>query len=108
MIFRSLHTDVPVPSVPFQEAVLHQAEKLGATPALIEAETRRTLTYRDLVRDVGRFATAIASRGMRKGDVFAVMLPNLLEFAIAFYGVLAAGGIITALNPLYTTDEITQ
>jgi acyl-CoA synthetase (AMP-forming)/AMP-acid ligase II len=45
---------------------------------------------------------------MRKGDVFAVMLPNLPEFATAFYGVLAAGGVITTLNPLYTVDEIAR
>lgn len=45
-------------------------------------------------------------RGMRKGDVFALMLPNVPEFATAFYGVLAGGGAVTTLNPLYTTDEV--
>jgi acyl-CoA synthetase (AMP-forming)/AMP-acid ligase II len=43
---------------------------------------------------------------MRKGDVFALMLPNVPEFATPFYGVLAAGGVVTTINPLYTPDEI--
>jgi acyl-CoA synthetase (AMP-forming)/AMP-acid ligase II len=108
MIFQSPHVEIPVPSVPFQEFVLHQATKLGAIPAMVEAETGRTITYGDLARDVCRFASAIAGRGMRKGDVFARMLPNLPEFATAFYGVLAAGGVITTLNPLYKVDEIAR
>jgi len=108
MIFQSSHAEIPLPSVPFQEFVLHQATKLGAIPAMVEAETGRTITYGDLAHDVSRFATAIAARGMQKGDVFAVMLPNLPEFAIAFYGVLAAGGVITTLNPVYTVDEIAR
>jgi acyl-CoA synthetase (AMP-forming)/AMP-acid ligase II len=106
MIFRSPHADVHIPDVPFHRFVLHRAEKLKAMPALIDAETDRILTYGDLARDVCRLAGALAARGMRKGDVFALMLPNVPEFATAFFGVLAAGGVITTLNPLYTADEI--
>jgi acyl-coenzyme A synthetase/AMP-(fatty) acid ligase len=84
MIFQSPHAEITVLSVPFQEFVLHQATKLGAIPAMVEAETGHTITYGDLARDVCRFATAIAARGMRKGDVFAVMLPNLPEFVPRF------------------------
>jgi acyl-CoA synthetase (AMP-forming)/AMP-acid ligase II len=106
MIFQGPHPDVPIPSVPFHQFVLHRAEKLKAIPALIDAETGRTLTYGELARDVCQLAAALGARGMRKGDVFAIMLPNVPEFATAFYGVLAAGGVITTLNPLYTTEEI--
>ncbi|HMD06339.1 MAG TPA: AMP-binding protein [Candidatus Acidoferrum sp.] len=106
MIFRSPHADVHIPDVPFHRFVLHQAEKLKAMPALIDAETDRILTYGELARDVCRVAGALAARGMRKGDVFALMLPNVPEFATAFFGVLAAGGVITTVNPLYTPDEI--
>jgi acyl-CoA synthetase (AMP-forming)/AMP-acid ligase II len=106
MIFRSPYADVHIPDVPFHRFVLDRAEKLKAMPALIDAETGRTLTYGELARDVCRLAGALAARGMRKGDVFAVMLSNVPEFATAFYGVLAAGGVITTLNPLYTSDEV--
>ena len=108
MIFQGPHADVPIPGVPFHQFVLHRAEELKAKPALIDAETGRTLTYGELARDACQLARALAARGMRKGDVFAVMLPNVPEFATVFYGVLAAGGVITTLNPLYTIDEITH
>jgi acyl-CoA synthetase (AMP-forming)/AMP-acid ligase II len=106
MIFRSPHADVSVPDVPFHKFVLHGAEKLKEMPALIDAETGRILTYGELERGVYRLAGALAARGLQKGDVFAVMLPNVPEFATAFFGVLGAGGIVTTLNPLYTADEI--
>jgi acyl-CoA synthetase (AMP-forming)/AMP-acid ligase II len=108
MIFRSPHADVSVPNVSFHEFVLYCAEKRKTMPALIDAETGRTLTYEQLARDVYRLAGALAARGVRKGDVFALMLPNVPEFATAFFGALASGSVITTLNPLYTTDEITH
>ena len=106
MIFTSRHPNVPVPDVPFHEFVLCQANELNEKPVFIDAETGRSVTYRELVRNVYRCAGALAVRGLRKGDVFALLLPNIPEFANAFYGVLAAGGIITTLNPLSTADEI--
>jgi acyl-CoA synthetase (AMP-forming)/AMP-acid ligase II len=53
-------------------------------------------------------AAGLAARGFRKGDVFAIYSPNLPEYALAFYGVSAAGGINTTISPLYTTDELTR
>jgi len=32
--------------------------------------------------------------------------PNVPEYALAFYGATAAGGIVTTVNPLYTVDEL--
>jgi non-ribosomal peptide synthetase component E (peptide arylation enzyme) len=81
MIFQGPHADVPIPDVPFHEFVLHRAQESKAMPALIDAETDRILTYEELARDVCRLAGALAARGLRKGDVFAVMLPNVPEFA---------------------------
>jgi acyl-CoA synthetase (AMP-forming)/AMP-acid ligase II len=106
MIFRSPHADVPIPPIAFHEFVLCHANELDEKPALIDAETGRSFTYKELVRDVYRCNGALATRGLRKGDVFALLLPNIPEFATAFFGVLAAGGVVTTLNPLYTANEI--
>jgi acyl-CoA synthetase (AMP-forming)/AMP-acid ligase II len=38
--------------------------------------------------------------------VFAIYCPNLPEYAVAFYGVLLAGGTNTTINPLYTVEEL--
>lgn len=45
-------------------------------------------------------------RGFIKGNVFAIYLPNIVEYAIVFYGVGFAGGTSTTVNPLYTAEEL--
>lgn len=55
-----------------------------------------------------RCASALAKEGFKKGDVFAILLPNLPEYPIIYYGVISLGGIVTTMNPLYTDDEITH
>ena len=65
-----------------------------------------TLTYRQLLDQVNRFAAALASLGVKKGDRVALMLPNLPQFVIGFYGALKLGAIVVNTNPTYTTREI--
>lgn len=67
-----------------------------------------TLSYRRLLDQVNRFAAALAALGVRKGDRVALMLPNLPQFIIAFYGTLKAGAIVVNTNPAYTAREIEQ
>ena len=51
-------------------------------------------------------AVGLHKLGLRKGDVFAILLPNLPEYAMAFLGVAAAGGTVTAMNPMLRAEEI--
>jgi long-chain acyl-CoA synthetase len=44
--------------------------------------------------------------GLRKGDRFAIMLPNILQYPVALMGALLAGLVIVNVNPLYTEDEL--
>jgi long-chain acyl-CoA synthetase len=53
-----------------------------------------------------RFAHALVGLGLQQGDRVALMLPNCPQFLIAFYGALKAGGVVTAMNPLYTPREL--
>jgi long-chain acyl-CoA synthetase len=64
------------------------------------------LTYRDLDGAANRFAHALLSLGVERGDRVALMLPNCPQFLIAFYGALKAGAVVTAINPLYTPREL--
>src|SRR3989454_7245232 len=41
----------------------------------------------------------------RRGDVLALFMPNLPEFALAFHGTLAAGGVVTTVNSLATVQR---
>jgi long-chain acyl-CoA synthetase len=64
------------------------------------------LTYRTLNAAANRFAHALLGFGLKRGDRVALMLPNCPQFLIAFYGTLKAGGVVTAVNPLYTPREL--
>ncbi len=106
IVYESPHPEVSIPDVPLHELVLGAAEGYGDKPALIDGPSGRTLTYAQLVEAVRRVAAGLAERGFRKGDAFAIWLPNAPEYAVAFYAVSLAGGVSTTANPLYTADEL--
>src|ERR1700761_9446632 len=58
-----------------------------------------TMTYSALADQVARFADYLIDGGLRPGDRVGVMLPNRPEFAVVFYGVMHAGGVVVPLNP---------
>jgi acyl-CoA synthetase (AMP-forming)/AMP-acid ligase II len=108
MIFRGPHADIPLPVTPLPEFIFRQAEALADKPALIDGPTGNATTYCQLAAGVRRAAAGLAARGFTKGDVFATVVPNIPEFAVAFYGVAALGGATTMINPLYTAEEMAR
>jgi acyl-CoA synthetase (AMP-forming)/AMP-acid ligase II len=108
MIIRSGSPPVAIPEISITEFVLRHAEPLAAKPALIDGPTGRTLTYGALADGIRRMATALARRGFKKGDVFAIYSPNLPEYAVVFHAVASLGGIVTTVNPLYTAGELAK
>jgi acyl-CoA synthetase (AMP-forming)/AMP-acid ligase II len=101
-----MSSPVPVPTLSLPDFVMEQFGARGDKPALIEFPTERTLTYAQLAAGVRRMAVGLVKRGMEKGDVFAILLPNVQEFAIAFLGATAVGAVVTTMNPLMTAEEI--
>jgi long-chain acyl-CoA synthetase len=65
------------------------------------------LTYSELKNLADRFANALISMGINKGEKVAIHLPNCPQFAIAYYGALKAGAIFTPLSPLLAPKEAT-
>jgi acyl-CoA synthetase (AMP-forming)/AMP-acid ligase II len=106
MIYRSPISDVEIPDVSLTEYVLARAVEYGDKPALIDGPTGRAITFNQLAAGVRRVGAGLAARGFGKGDVFAILSPNLPEYALAFHGVASVGGVNTTLNPLYTAEEI--
>ncbi len=66
----------------------------------------RKLTYGEIHDAARRFAWGLQQRGLQPGDRVALLLPNLPQFIIAYYGILMAGGVVSPLNPLYTENEL--
>jgi long-chain acyl-CoA synthetase len=63
-------------------------------------------SYSELNALVNRFAHAISLLGVKKGDRVALMLPNIPQMVIAYYGTLRMGAIAVATNPLYHEHEL--
>jgi long-chain acyl-CoA synthetase len=64
------------------------------------------LGYRELDELSARFAAWLQQRGFKKGDRFAIMLPNVLQYPVAMFGALRAGLVVVNTNPLYTAHEL--
>src|SRR4030043_373310 len=64
------------------------------------------ITYREMDELTDRVAAGIASLGVKKGDRVGVFMLNTPQFVITFFSILKAGGVVVAINPLYSAREI--
>lgn len=79
--------------------------EFAARPAYLQMG--RQLTYGDLDRHSKAFGAWLQHKaGVGRGDRVAIMLPNILQYPIALFGVLRAGGVVVNTNPLYTAREL--
>src|SRR3954464_14063731 len=64
------------------------------------------LTYDQLDDAVARTAGLLKAKGVEPGDRVGVMLPNVPQFPVAYFGVLRAGAVVVPLNPLLKAREV--
>ena len=64
------------------------------------------ITYRELNETVDAVAAGLAASGFKKGDRAVIYMPNTPQFIMIYFGVLKAGGIVIATNPLYSRREL--
>ena len=64
------------------------------------------LTYTALDEASARLAQLLRAHRVAPGDRVGIMLPNVPEFAVAYYGVLRAGGTVVPMNPLLKEREV--
>jgi long-chain acyl-CoA synthetase len=64
------------------------------------------VSYRALDQGSAHMAGLLDNHGVKPGDRVAIMLPNVPEFALAYFGVLRAGGIVVPMNPLLKSREV--
>lgn len=107
IIFRSKYPAVAVPdNLTLPEFVLQDAELYADKVAVVEAVSGKAYTYAEVVRDVKRFAKALKSLGLRKGQVVIVVLPNVAEYGIVALGIMAAGCVFSGANPTAHVSEL--
>jgi long-chain acyl-CoA synthetase len=80
-------------------------EKFSSKPAFYNFG--KTLTYQELAKQSEQFAAFLQHKyKLEKGARVAIMLPNILQYPIALFGILQAGYIVVNINPLYTPSEL--
>ncbi len=69
---------------------------------------RSKITYAQLQTQAERIAASLRAHGLERGDRVAIIMPNLPQTVLAFWGVLKAGGVVTLTNPLYMEAELSH
>ncbi len=80
------------------------AQRRPDSPALRLGDA--VVSYAELEDATARVAGLLHERGLEPGDRVGIMLPNVPQFAIAYYGVLRAGGVIVPMNVLLKQREV--
>jgi long-chain acyl-CoA synthetase len=103
----------PYPEFALQEFLRQAARDFGDGPALIASahlpllgRVGKATTYSELDVASDALATALVEMGLKKGDRVAIVMPNCVQFVIAFYAILKAGGVVAATNPTYPPEKM--
>nr|MBA2816876.1 Long-chain-fatty-acid--CoA ligase [Candidatus Pantoea persica] len=81
------------------------AQRYADQPAFVNMG--QPISYRQLEQKSRAFAAWLQNGlGLKKGDRVALMMPNLLQYPVALFGVLRAGIVVVNVNPLYTPREL--
>jgi len=107
-ITRSPYTDVTIPEVNVADHVWTNAASYPDNVALVCGMTGRQYTYKMAQQLSEGFGSSLRRLGAEKGDVIAMIVPNIPEFPIAFLGSVGAGLTVTTLNPTYRAGEIAR
>jgi long-chain acyl-CoA synthetase len=101
---REVPESLPLPKQLLHDLLSNAAREFPDRPALIFFGQK--IGYHELDRLSNRFAHALRRLGVKKGDRVAIVLPNIPQFVIAFYGTLKAGAVVVLGSPLSNEAEI--
>jgi len=97
------HT-IEIPNVPLFHFLDESARKYPDRACTIFKGA--VVTYREMSAITDHIAAALVDMGVKKGDRVGVFMPNTPQFVMVYFGILKAGGVVVATNPLYTAPEI--
>src|ERR1043166_5408534 len=75
-------------------------------PFLFSEADKRQFTYKEFEAAVMRTANMLAANGVQKGDVVSLLLPNSVEYIIAYFACWQLGALAGPINSLLKSQEI--
>lgn len=103
---RGVPPTISVPPIRLDELLSSAARRYPGRPA-VEFFAGR-LSYRRLDREANRFAHGLLAKGIERGDRVMLLLPNLPQMIVAFFGTLKAGAVAAFATPLSEPDELVR
>ena len=88
---------IDLQDITLQEALTRTAGRFPHRPALIFQG--KTISFKELDEMVSRFASALKGLGVKPGDRVALLLPNLVQNVVGFYGALRLGAVAVPEQP---------
>lgn len=95
---------IEYPEINVYKLLDNTVEDFGSKTAIWFMKNK--ISYKKFKDITDRLATALVDLGVKRGDVVAIMIPNFPQFLFSFYGILKAGGIVTACSVLHTEHEL--
>jgi long-chain acyl-CoA synthetase len=83
--------------------------RAAATPEkvfLFSERDGRCFTYKEFDAAAGRAASMLSARGVSKGDVVSLLLPNGVEYLVAYFACFKLGALAGPVNSLLKPEEI--
>jgi len=96
--------EVEIPEMNIYELLDNSTKEFGSRTAIWFMKNK--ISYKKLKDAADRLATVLVDMGVKKGDVVAIMLANMPQFVISFYGIQKAGATVTACSVLHTEHEL--
>jgi acyl-CoA synthetase (AMP-forming)/AMP-acid ligase II len=90
---------------PVPVAALRHAAEDPAAPAVLDGATGERLNRGELAARSAALAAGLRARGVGRGDLVAVAMPNLAWWPVVALGTWRAGAAVAPLSPLWTADE---
>lgn len=100
----SVPNTIAIPRVPVTQLLHSSSRRFPNHPALIFEGKR--ISYRHLTQDANRFAHALQEIGLKRSDRVMLLLPNIPQMVIGFFGVLKAGGVAVFTLPTTEPNEL--
>lgn len=103
---KGVPAEITIPDYPLHHFLEESAQRWPDRPALVYGGRR--LSYRFVAEEARRWASIVRDLGVRKGDRFLILLPNVPQAVIGLYGALMAGAVVVMANPASDKEELAR